>query len=66
MKSLGKLIGALLAGLLAIKAIATGQLTHWVFPAFGATGVSARLIGVVLIVISGICLWGWWQDNWSR
>jgi len=66
MKSPAKLIGALLAGLLAVKAIETGQLAHWVFPAFGATGASARLIAIVLIIISGICLSGWWKDNRSH
>jgi hypothetical protein len=65
MKSWAKLIGGLLAALLAAKAIITGHLSHWAFPAFGATGVTATLTGIALTIISAICLSGWWQDNKS-
>lgn len=63
-KEWGKLVAGLLATLLGIRTLITGYIGHWLYsPEMSASGLRARAVGVVLLIIGFMCLIAWIRER---
>lgn len=52
----GQLVVSVLLLLLGVKALARGQVRHWLIPEYGASGGAAKFVGVLCLILGAVTL----------